>query len=116
MQAPVLLAGDLVGDLAGVVLAVGELLAADPGLDPLLVRNALLQSGVPIIDGACRAVRQHSPSLLLAYGPDAPLHLFTRWAYEEVTLFGHRFRRGDEVGLRLRPYVGPGAMGVQGTF
>jgi cytochrome P450 len=32
---------------------------------------------------------------------DPPLHLFTRQAYEEVTLFGHTFRRGDEVGLLL---------------
>ncbi|MBF9059377.1 cytochrome P450 [Rhodobacterales bacterium HKCCSP123] len=32
---------------------------------------------------------------------DPPLHLFTRTAYEDVTLFGHGFRRGDEVGLLL---------------
>jgi cytochrome P450 len=32
---------------------------------------------------------------------DPPLHLFTRWAYEEVEVEGHVFRRGDEVGLLL---------------
>jgi cytochrome P450 len=32
---------------------------------------------------------------------DPPLHLFTRWAYEDVEFCGHRFRRGDEVGLLL---------------
>ncbi|AHM04926.1 putative cytochrome P450 hydroxylase [Roseibacterium elongatum DSM 19469] len=32
---------------------------------------------------------------------DPPLHLFTRWVYDEVNLFGHRFRRGDAVGLLL---------------
>jgi len=32
---------------------------------------------------------------------DPPLHLFTRTAYEEVELFGHRFARGDEVALLL---------------
>jgi len=32
---------------------------------------------------------------------DPPLHLFTRWAYEDVEVHGHRFRRGDEVGLLL---------------
>jgi cytochrome P450 len=32
---------------------------------------------------------------------DPPLHLFTRTAYEDVTLFGHSFRRGDQVGLLL---------------
>ncbi|MWD29782.1 cytochrome P450 [Aquicoccus sp. SCR17] len=32
---------------------------------------------------------------------DPPLHMFSRWAYEEVELFGHRFRRGEEVALML---------------
>jgi cytochrome P450 len=32
---------------------------------------------------------------------DPPLHMFTRYAYEEVTLFGHRFQRGDQVALLL---------------
>jgi len=32
---------------------------------------------------------------------DPPLHLFMRYAYEEVTLFGHRFRRGEQVALLL---------------
>ncbi len=32
---------------------------------------------------------------------DPPLHLFTRYAYDEMTLFGHQFQRGDQVGLLL---------------
>lgn len=36
---------------------------------------------------------------LLRYDP--PLHLFTRWAYEEVEVMGQTFRRGDQVGLLL---------------
>jgi unspecific monooxygenase len=32
---------------------------------------------------------------------DPPLHMFTRYAYEDVTLWGHRFNRGDKVGLVL---------------
>lgn len=32
---------------------------------------------------------------------DPPLHLFTRYAYEDVSLFDHQFRRGDEVGCLL---------------
>ena len=32
---------------------------------------------------------------------DPPLHLFTRHAYEDVEIAGHRFRRGDEVGCLL---------------
>jgi cytochrome P450 len=32
---------------------------------------------------------------------DPPLHMFTRYVYEDLTLFGHDFRRGDEIGLLL---------------
>jgi unspecific monooxygenase len=36
---------------------------------------------------------------ILRYDP--PLHMFTRYAYEEVELLGHTFQRGDEVALLL---------------
>jgi cytochrome P450 len=36
---------------------------------------------------------------ILRYDP--ALHLFTRWAYEEIDVMGHSFRRGDRVGLLL---------------
>ncbi len=36
---------------------------------------------------------------ILRYDP--PLHMFTRYAYEEVDAFGHSFKRGDEVALLL---------------
>ncbi|MCT4609810.1 MAG: cytochrome P450 [Pelagimonas sp.] len=32
---------------------------------------------------------------------DPPLHMFTRYAYEEIEVFGHTFQRGDEVALML---------------
>lgn len=32
---------------------------------------------------------------------DPPLHLFTRWAYDDIDISGHSFRKGDEVGLLL---------------
>lgn len=32
---------------------------------------------------------------------DPPLHKFTRYAYEDVEVFGHEFKRGDEVALLL---------------
>ncbi|MCX7890393.1 MAG: cytochrome P450 [Rhodobacteraceae bacterium] len=32
---------------------------------------------------------------------DPPLHLFTRWVYEDVEIGGHLFRRGDQVGCLL---------------
>ncbi len=36
---------------------------------------------------------------ILRYDP--PLHMFTRYAYEDVEIFNHRFSRGDEVALLL---------------
>ncbi|WP_166416264.1 cytochrome P450 [Cochlodiniinecator piscidefendens] len=32
---------------------------------------------------------------------DPPLHMFTRWAYEDITLLGHDFKAGDEIALLL---------------
>ncbi len=32
---------------------------------------------------------------------DPPLHMFTRWAYEDVEVMGQTFRRGDQVALLL---------------
>ncbi len=32
---------------------------------------------------------------------DPPLHMFTRWVYEDITLFGHDFKRGDQVACLL---------------
>lgn len=32
---------------------------------------------------------------------DPPLHMFTRHVYEDTTLYGHDFKRGDEIGLLL---------------
>ena len=36
---------------------------------------------------------------ILRYDP--PVHVFTRYAYEEAEVFGHTFRRGDQVALML---------------
>ncbi|SLN68370.1 Biotin biosynthesis cytochrome P450 [Ruegeria meonggei] len=36
---------------------------------------------------------------ILRYDP--PLHMFTRYAYEDVEIFDHSFKRGDEVALLL---------------
>ena len=32
---------------------------------------------------------------------DPPLHMFTRWVYEDAEIFGHRFERGDQVACLL---------------
>ncbi|WP_335946273.1 cytochrome P450 [Salipiger bermudensis] len=57
--------------------------------------KTLLETGRSIsqADAApvCEEIMRHDP----------PLHLFMRYAYEEVELFGHRFRRGEQVALLL---------------
>ncbi len=54
--------------------------------------KTLLETGTNRIDD--KAVEE-----ILRFDP--PLHMFTRYAYEEVTLYGHTFRRGDQVALLL---------------
>jgi cytochrome P450 len=68
--------------------------------------KTLLEQGV-------RAIDEEVVEEVLRFDP--PLHMFTRWVYEDVELYGHRFRRGDEVGLLLgaanrdpATYPGPG--------
>ena len=56
------------------------------------VATLLGQSSRPPLDAAC--VEE-----ILRFDP--PLHMFTRWVYEEVTLFGHTFQRGDQVACLL---------------
>jgi cytochrome P450 len=60
--------------------------------------KALLESGTPPAALAPDHV-EGTVEEILRYDP--PLHLFTRHVYEEVELFGHRFRRGDQVGCLL---------------
>lgn len=57
--------------------------AGGAALPPLLVPEA--------IEGTVEECLRHDP----------PLHLFTRWVYEEVELAGRVFRPGDQVGLLL---------------
>lgn len=55
----------------------------------------LLQTG----HGITAASAETTVEEILRFDP--ALHLFTRWAYEDVEMMGHRFRRGDQVGLML---------------
>ena len=57
--------------------------------------KALLSQGLRPQPGGAEALIEE----VLRYDP--PLHMFTRYAYEDATLFGHDFRRGDQVALLL---------------
>lgn len=43
------------------------------------------------VDAAVEEILRHDP----------PLHMFTRWTYDEAEISGHVFRRGDRIGLLL---------------
>ncbi|MCF6445369.1 cytochrome P450 [Nereida sp. MMG025] len=47
----------------------------------------------------CRDVTEGLIEEILRYDP--PLHMFTRWAKEDVEVMGHSFAKGDPVGLLL---------------
>ena len=57
--------------------------------------KALLDHGTGITEASAERICEE----ILRFDP--PLHMFTRYAYEEVTVFGHRFQRGDQVALLL---------------
>ena len=54
-----------------------------------------------LLDSGCRFDAGPEAVVEEALRFDPPLHLFTRQCYEAVEMFGHRFVRGDEVGLLL---------------
>jgi cytochrome P450 len=56
--------------------------------------KAMLEHGVVPEDNAEALVEE-----ILRFDP--PLHMFTRYAYEEIELCGHVFQRGEEIGLLL---------------
>ena len=56
--------------------------------------KALLEAGLGWPEDTDAAVEE-----IMRYDP--PLHMFTRYAYEEMEVFGHTFQPGDQVGLLL---------------
>ena len=52
-----------------------------------------------LLETGTRTISETTCEEILRYDP--PLHMFTRYAYEDVALFGHDFQRGDQVALLL---------------
>ena len=52
-----------------------------------------------LLETDTRQIDERTVEEALRYDP--PLHMFTRYAYGEITLFGHSFKRGDQVALLL---------------
>jgi unspecific monooxygenase len=94
--------------------AEGERLSTDEMITTcILLLNAGHEATVHTIGNGVKALLEHGLGAA-ALAPDRvdatveeilrfdpALHMFTRWAYEEVEVMGHRFARGDQVGLLL---------------
>lgn len=73
----------------------------------ILLLNAGHEATVHTLGNGVKTLLQHDTREItleaveevLRYDP--PLHMFTRYAYETVDAFGHRFERGDQVALLL---------------
>ncbi|UWQ20726.1 cytochrome P450 [Jannaschia sp. W003] len=99
---------DLVSQLLAVE-AEGTLSRAEVNATCILLLNAGHEATVHTLGNGVRALveaglwgAEPTPALVeevLRF--DAPLHLFTRYAQEDVELFGHPLRRGQQVGLLL---------------
>ncbi len=100
-------ADDLISELiaaeeAGDTLSTDELVATC-----ILLLNAGHEATVHTLGNAVKTLLERdireidaaTVEELLRFDP--PLHMFTRWVYEDVTLFGHDFRRGDRVACLL---------------
>ncbi|MFP7570749.1 cytochrome P450 [Marivita sp. S2033] len=57
--------------------------------------KALLQTGHSISPETAETTCEE----ILRFDP--PLHMFTRYAYDDLSIFGHSFKRGDQVALLL---------------
>lgn len=104
---------DLISHLLAAQDAEGGLTEAELVATCILLLNAGHEATVHTIgNGVKTLIETKTPAAAL--GPDRieatveeilrfdpPLHLFTRWAYEDIELGGHVFRRGDRIGCLL---------------
>lgn len=106
-------ADDLITQLIAAEME-GEKLTTDELITTcILLLNAGHEATVHTIGNGVKALLEHrTPASALSPGNveatveeilrfDPALHMFTRWAYEDIEVMGHTFRRGDQVGLLL---------------
>ena len=92
----------------------GEKLTSDEMITTcILLLNAGHEATVHSIGNGVKALLDHKSDLsrtsaenientveeILRYDP--PIHIFTRYAYEDIDIAGHSFKRGDQVALML---------------
>ncbi|MEO1639281.1 MAG: cytochrome P450 [Pseudomonadota bacterium] len=100
-------ADDLISTLIAAE-ADGERLSEDELISTcILLLNAgheatvhTLGNGVKtLLTGDHRQIDDETVEEIIRFDP--PLHMFTRWVYEDVTLFDHDFHRGDQIACLL---------------
>lgn len=92
----------IAAEQAGDKLTTGELISTC-----ILLLNAgheatvhTLGNGVKaLLERGLRQIDEATVEEVIRFDP--PLHMFTRWVYEDVSLLGHAFRRGDRVACLL---------------
>ncbi|MCR9148899.1 MAG: cytochrome P450 [Rhodobacteraceae bacterium] len=104
---------DLISHLLAAQDADGGLTEAELVSTCILLLNAGHEATVHTIGNGVKALLQNrAPAAALAPDRvadtveeilrfDPPLHLFTRWVYEEIEIAGHTFHRGDRIGCLL---------------
>ncbi len=99
---------------------ISELIAAEEGGEKLttdelittciLLLNAGHEATVHSIGNGVKTLLQTKSTINVANAEtaveeilryDPALHMFTRWAYDDIEVMGHTFHRGDQVGLLL---------------
>ena len=107
-------ADDLITQLIAAEME-GERLSTDELISTcILLLNAGHEATVHTIGNGVKALLTSHSDLPAVLAPDRAeatveeilrfdpaLHMFTRWAYEDVEVMGHTFKRGDQVGLLL---------------
>lgn len=101
---------DLLSDLVRAETEGARLTADELTATTILLLNAGHEATVHTLGNAIAACLTHGHRPTAETAPatveetlrhDPPLHLFTRWVYEDCTLFDRTFARGDRVGLLL---------------
>lgn len=68
-----------------------------------------------LLEHKCHEITETSIEEIIRYDP--PLHMFTRWVYEDVEVAGHHFKRGDQIACLLgAANRDPAAYGAPNTF
>ncbi|WP_208351780.1 cytochrome P450 [Pseudaestuariivita rosea] len=104
---------DLLSELLAARDAGAELSEAEVISTCILLLNAGHEATVHTIGNGVKALLEHDMGAqwltpdrveatveeILRYDP--PLHLFTRWVYEDTEVMGHQFHKGDQVAVLL---------------